>query len=222
MTGFGIASGIQRIIYVLAAVFVATWSLAAAPALSLTLDFGCISGNLANDCTIGEAQLQVDVSDNGGSQVLFLFSNNGPDDSSITDIYFDDGSLLGISTVVDDPPNVSFSVPAVPSELPSAGNASPVFVTTSGFSADADPPPSLQGVNPGETVGIIFDLIGGQDFADVLAELDSGALRIGIHVQDYASGGSESFVNVPVPEPSTAALVAMGLGLVALRRKQLR
>ena len=56
------------------------------------------------------------------------------------------------------------------------------FVTTLGFSADSDPPVQSLGVNPGESLGIIFDLQPGGTFADVVGELASGALRIGIHV----------------------------------------
>ena len=166
-----------------------------APTPATALGFDCISDNLAGDCAIGEAQLSVDVSDPGGSQVLFTFTNSGPDASSITDVYFDDGALLGIAAIINDPPDVVFSVPATPSNLPSANSASPPFVTTAGFSADSDPPPQPNGVNPGESLGIVFDLIGGLTFADVLADLADGSLRIGIHVQGFATGGSESLVN---------------------------
>jgi hypothetical protein len=68
------------------------------PAAAAVLGFGCITNNLPGDCLIAEAQLTVDVTDPGGGQVLFTFSNSGPDDSSITDVYFDDGSLLDIAS----------------------------------------------------------------------------------------------------------------------------
>jgi hypothetical protein len=87
------------------------------------------------------------VTDIHGGQVLFEFSNAGPASSSITDVYFDDGTLLGT------------------------------------------------------------------------AELTNGDLRIGFHVQDFDGGGRESFVNDPVPEPSTALLIGMGLSVLASRRR---
>jgi hypothetical protein len=195
--------------------------LAAAPAWAASYGFGCISNNLAGDCAIGEAQLSVDVTDAGGGQVLFTFSNSGPSASSITDVYFDDGSLLAIAVVINDlvaPGIVDFSQDASPGNLPSANNASPPFVTTAGFNADSNPPTQPNGVNPGESLGIQFTLQGGQTYNDLLSELADGTLRIGIHVQGYASGGSESLVNVP--EPGTIGLVALGLGALVRARSR--
>ena len=102
--------------------------------------------------------------------------------------------------------------------LPGSGTASPPFVTTAGFSADSDPPAQPSGVNPSEWVCIIFDLQLGRTYADVLSELADGTLRIGIHVQGFSSGGSESLINVP--EPGTALLLALGLGGLAAGRRR--
>jgi hypothetical protein len=79
-------------------------------------------------------------------------------------------------------------------------------------------------VNPGEFLQIVFNLQAGKTLADTLTALSlagqPGGLRIGIHVQGYGSGGSESFVN-NVPEPGTFALVAAGmLGLGIARRRR--
>ena len=197
--------------------------LAAAPARAAVLGFGCISGNLAGDCAIGEAQLTVNVSDAGGGEVLFSFSNSGPAASSITDVYFDDGSLLALAVVINDlvaPGIVDFSQGASPGNLPAGNLASPPFQTTAGFNADSNPPTQPNGVNPGELLGIRFTLQAGQDFDDVLSELGDGTLRIGIHVQGYATGGSESFVNEPLPEPATFGLLGLGAAALAFARSR--
>lgn len=197
---------------------------AATPARAAVLGFGCISNNLAGDCAIGEAQLTVDVTDAGGGEVLFSFSNSGPAASSITDVYFDDGSLLALAVVINDlvmPGIVDFSQGASPGDLPAGNNVDPDFNSTAGFNADSNPPTQPNGVNPGELLGIRFTLQPGQTYNDVLAELGDGTLRIGIHVQGYTSGGSESFVNTPLPEPALFGLLSLCVGaLVGARARR--
>jgi hypothetical protein len=184
--------------------------------MAVQYNFDCITNNNATNCTTGEAQLVVDVDPNG-TQVDFKFSNKGPNASSITDVYFADGTLLGIATITDGP-GVNFSEGANPGNLPGGASIFPAF--TAKFSADSDAPPPINGVNPGESLTITFDLINGKTFADTIAALGNGDLRIGIHVQSFSNGGSESFVHVP--EPGFYGLLSMGLaGLyVVVRRRR--
>ena len=193
---------------------------------AIPVSFHCVSGNNATDCATGVTQLSVDVIDIGGGQVQFNFLNSGPSASSITDVYFDDGALLGIATLIDANEGiggdlgVDFMQGATPGNLPSGQNASPPFETTAGFLADSNSPVPQSGVNPGEWLGIVFNLQPGSTFANVITDLTDGTLRIGMHVQDFSGGGSESFVNNPVPIPAAVWLFGSGLlGLVGVARR---
>lgn len=191
-----------------------------------TFSFVNITNNSAIDAAIGEAQLFVQVSDPGGGLVLFNFFNIGPDASSITDIYFDDGALANLISIDNSDPGVSFSQGASPPNLPGANNATPPFATTANLLADSDPPVQPNGVNPGESVGLTFSLTGIQTFDDVIDDLTNTDLRIGIHVQGFDGGGSESFVNNGVtngngviPAPGTIVLSSIGLCIIGWLRR---
>ena len=211
-----------------------TVQVGAAHAAMVSYGFGCISSNVAAACSAGQQQFRVEVTNELNNaaltgQVLFLFHNAGPVASSITDVYFDDGTLLSIAQVLNSS-GVSFSPLAAPGNLPGGNALSPAFVTTAGFSADSNAPVQLNGANPGEHVGILFNLLEGKAYADVIDSLNGAvtqaggapALRIGVHAQGFADGSSASFVNTPtaVPLPGAAGLLLMGLVAMARGRKR--
>jgi len=151
---------------------------------------------------------------NGFETAHFKFHNNSAPSvgASITDIYFDDGILLGISSITNQPTATSFDSPAKPSELPGNTLLEPDFITSNpgnqSFSADSDPPTFHNGIEAGEWLIISYALQPGGTIDDVIQQLNSSQLRIGIHAQGFADGSSESAVNVP--EPSTVLLLGIG------------
>ena len=210
--------------------------LAAQSFASTTLGFYGITDTSGMAVADGEASLMVEIIDIGGNQVRFTFTNDS-DTGSLTDVYFDDGALLGISSIGSSA-GVSFSRDAKPPDLPGGNLADPDFQTTEGFLADSDSPVPQNGVQDSdvtnEWLSIDFHLKGGKTYDDVLAALllpEGGEwLRIGLHVQGYSCGGeetcSESFINnvpvSPVPEAQSHAMILAGIGMLALaaRRRQ--
>jgi hypothetical protein len=170
------------------------------------------------------------------ADVLFVIRNTATLASSITRVYFDDGTILGLNRVFDkdNAPNLRGNVdysagtsPPGPNDLP-GGNAVN-FHTTAGFLAKSDPAVSHNGVNDGnDLLGISFNLINGQTYADTVASLASGALRVGLHVQALPGGYSDSFVNTPpssvIPEPVSLmvwSLLISCCGLATIRRREI-
>ena len=114
---------------------------------------------------------------------------------------------------------VSFSWGASPANLPGSQGLNPVF--TANLAADSNAPTQPNGVNPGEQVTFRF-LTG---YAGAASDLYAGNLRVGVHAQGFANGGSESLVSLaaPVPEPGNIAMMLAGLafvGVVVRRRRQ--
>jgi hypothetical protein len=211
----------------IAVALVATCLPVAAQAATYAFDAlpGCTH---AANCQAGEAQLRLSVTQSAAestlNQVRFTFSNLGPQASAIADVYFDDGTLLGIATITNSQ-GVQFSQHASPGNLPGGNGIG--FQTTAGFSADSDPPVQHNGVNPGETLSILFDLLPTASFAQTIQALSGGtALRVGVHVQGFGNGGAQSFVNdtvaIPVPEASSIAMALAGIGVLAsaMRRRR--
>ena len=208
--------------------------------------FENITSNNETDAATGEAQLVVDVFDQlsdplagtshalGDGQIGFRFRNEGPLRSSITKVFFEDGGILSMHVPLIGSAGVEFNQDNMSSTLPGGNGAPYYFEPSRGFenvaTADADAPMYHNGVNPNEWLIVKFNLEPDKDYDDVITALATRpaapgtgtTLRIGIHVQGFQNGGSESFINEPgdlppsgvVPEPATLAMWS-GLGLLA-------
>ena len=200
------------------------------------LGFYGITHNSPGNPAIGENQFTVDIKDPGGGEVLFTFYNSGPAKSTISEIYFDDGSLLGISSIVEIPvynnqtkEGVDFTAGDVsinPKNLPGGTNITPVFEVTQYFWAEAENPAPKKGIDPGEVLDIYFKLKDNYSYNDVLLALPmpddtANGLRIGLHaISMGVTEESESFVNNPVPIPGGIWLLASSLLCIAGLRKR--
>lgn len=188
--------------------------MSAGSASAMTFSFDCITGGSSTNCDIGEAQLSLEVSLDpmDASRVRFILRNDGGDDVTAAELYFDDdGGVLASLLSVADGSGVDFEEGGAPPNLPD-GNDEAFEVD---FLVSAANPAPQNGVNPGEHVTVTFSA----SLAAVRAALEAGELRVGVHAISFQSGQSKSFLNDPagVPEPTALALLALGAGWLVLR-----
>ena len=99
--------------------------------------------------------------------------------------------------------------------LQGKNNVSPSFVST--FMFDPRSPGAHNGIDPGESGSFKFN---SATVAAVEAALASGTIRVGLHIQQIGTNGTESAGYILVPEPGTAFLALIGTGMLLLRRRR--
>ena len=132
-------------------------------------------------------------------KVKFTFANQGPLTSAIGIIYFDGAPGDYLTSAVPDFVStgvVSFARGANPSNLAGGNSISPPFIADDAYQAikatGQNASSTDNRINPGESLGIIFTLLDGVTFKQIIEKLVDESLRFGIHVQSFGPGGNFS------------------------------
>ena len=188
-------------------------------------------GNIAGGDTPGDDYVNsftFDVVDQGES-VLFNIKNSGDPAAPtmfISKVFFDDkNSFFDDDTYLSEPlvnrgnvGLVEFSGGASNDQLPQGGNG---FTTNYAFSRRTGEG-NAYGIQADESLGLIFT----GDYNLVMSALNSGALKIGLHVQALPNGQSDSYISSSssntqdTPEPLTMLAAGAAVGFGTMFKKQ--
>jgi hypothetical protein len=188
-------------------------------------------GNIAGGDTPGDAYVNsftFDVVDQGQS-VLFNIKNSGDAAAPsmfISKVFFDDkNSFFDDDTYLSSPlvnignvGQVAFSGGASNDQLPQGGNG---FTTNYAFSRNTGDGNAF-GIQAGESLGLSFT----GDYNLVISALNSGALKLGLHVQALPNGQSDSYISSSsgntqdTPEPLTMLAAGAAVGFGTMFKKQ--
>ena len=158
---------------------------------------------------------------NQGSAVRFDIINSGnaaAPNMFISKVFFDDnGNLSAPSLYGTNVGEVSFSGGASNDRLPQGGND---FTTDYAFSRNPGGG-NVGGIQGAESFPVSFR----GNYINIIAALNSGALRIGLHVQGLPNGQSDSYLssnteNTPEPLTMLAAGAAVGFGTVFKKQRE--
>jgi len=204
---------------------------AAVSAVSAAPAWAFSFGNIAGGDTPGDAYVNsftFDVVDQGQS-VLFNIKNSGDAAAPtmfISKVFFDDkNSFFDDDTYLSAPlvnrgnvGLVEFIGGASNDQLPQGGNG---FTTNYAFSRKTGAGNAF-GIQGGESLGLIFT----GDYNLVMSALNSGALKIGLHVQALPDGQSDSYISTSssntqdTPEPLTMLAAGAAVGFGTMFKKQ--
>jgi hypothetical protein len=194
---------------------------AAVSAVSAAPAWAFSFGNIPGGDTPGDAYQNSFTFDvlNQGSSVLFKIANSGNADAPsmfIRQVFFDDNGYLSNPVAnVNNVGTVEFSGGAGNDQLPQGGNN---FTTNYAFSRNPGAG-NANGIQAGETLGVRFT----GNYNNVIFALNSGALRLGIHVQALPGGASDSYISTntqDTPEPLTMLAAGAAVGFGTMFKKQ--
>ncbi|MEG4287841.1 PEP-CTERM sorting domain-containing protein [Microcoleus sp. C2C3] len=156
---------------------------------------------------------------NQGSSVIFKIKNSGnPAALSmfISKVFFDDNGYLSAPVAnIGNVGTVEFSGGTGNDQLPQGGNS---FTTNYAFSRNPGNG-NAKGIQAGETLGLKFT----GNYNNVIYALNSGTLRLGLHVQALPGGASDSYISTntqDTPEPLTMLAAGAAVGFGTMFKKQ--
>ena len=185
--------------------------------------------NIAGGDTPGDSYVNsfsFDVVDQGQS-VLFNIKNSGDDAAPsmfISQVFFDDkNSFFDDDTYLSEPlvnignvGQVEFIGGASNDQLPQGGNG---FTTNYAFSRKTGEGNAF-GIQAGESLGLSFT----GDYNLVISALNSGDLKLGLHVQALPNDRSDSYISSgntqDTPEPLTMLAAGAAVGFGTMFKKQ--
>jgi hypothetical protein len=169
--------------------------------------FETITTNSPNREAIAD-QLFMDANTLSATSSSLAFTNAGPSDSSIAAIYFGSDLTtlnLTIDSVIACSPGVSFDIGSNPGNPPGFEEFANWWSITIA-SADAEPPPSHNGINPYECLELGMSYTSGSTLSELI---QTGELQVALHVIDIGEY-SDTFVNDTTVIPEPASLILMG------------
>jgi hypothetical protein len=156
---------------------------------------------------------------NQGSAVRFDIFNSGnvaAPNMFISKVFFDDNGYLSAPSLYGtNVGEVSFSGGPSNDQLPQGGNN---FTTDYAFSRNLGSG-NVGGIQGAESFPVSFR----GNYNNVIAALNSGALRVGLHVQGLPNGQSDSYISSntqDTPEPLTMLAAGAAVGFGTMFKKQ--
>jgi hypothetical protein len=171
--------------------------------------FGTITTNSPNREAIA-GQLFMDVNSLTAASSSITFTNTGPSDSSISEIYFGSDLTtlnLSIDSVLSSSAGVSFDISgASPANPPGFEEFANWWSITIAAAESESPGTSHNGINPFEYLELGLSYTSGSTLSELI---QTGELQVALHVISIGEY-SDTFVNDTTVIPEPASLILMG------------
>ena len=172
----------------------------ARPASGIRLGFKTVSGNADHGEIICDSNFFMDVTDIRDRRIMITFHNRSQLPCTISDIYFVDAEVFTISiqnvrnhhsTLA---PECSVDLTTAQRQVaPEPYHNSSTYQVARQNTDDNDGMPD--GIQPNESLGIVFDLQAGVTLADIIGALSNGILNVSLKLLGVAQGTGGVLIN---------------------------